>query len=165
MSGALWAKRDERGISRESLVSHFAGNPAFASLGTQAPVMQATGDQRTIALALYGVFSVMIAIVASRSLTLSVYFIRFTYVLFLSVCTFYLYAFYLCSFSWYTFPPCTFYCISTPGREGAGGGLSYKGTRIFFYERYPNSFPSLRGTNSTTTIYIKVPTQLWQQSF
>ena len=43
ISGALWAKRDERGISRESLVSHFAGNPAFASLGTQAPVMQATG--------------------------------------------------------------------------------------------------------------------------
>ena len=85
--------------------------------------MQATGDQRTIALALYGVFSVMIAIVASRSLTLSVYFIRFTYVLFLSVCKFYLYAFYLCTFSWYTFPPCTFYCISTPGREGGGGTL------------------------------------------
>ena len=39
----------------------------------------------------------MIAIVASPSLTLSLYFIRFTYVLFLSVCTFYLYAFYFSS--------------------------------------------------------------------
>ena len=58
---------------------------------------------------LYGVFSVMIAIIASRSLTLSVYFIHFTYILFLSVCTFYLYAFNLCAFSWYTFPPSTFY--------------------------------------------------------
>lgn len=66
---------------------------------------------------LYGVFSVMIAIIASRSLTLSVYFIHFTYILFLSVCTFYLYAFYLRTFSWYTFPPCTFYCISIRGRE------------------------------------------------
>jgi len=28
-----------------------------------------------------------------------------------------------------------------------------KGTRILFYGRVPNSFPSLRGTNSTTTNY------------
>ena len=51
--------------------------------------------------------------------------------------------------------------------EGGGGGvLPYKsdagarrkisttplkGTRIFFYGRVPNSFPHLKGTNSTTT--------------
>ena len=29
-----------------------------------------------------------------------------------------------------------------------------KGTRILFYGRVPNSFPPLRGTNSTTTNYI-----------
>ena len=29
-----------------------------------------------------------------------------------------------------------------------------KGTRILFYGRVPNSFPLLRGTNSTTTNYI-----------
>ena len=29
-----------------------------------------------------------------------------------------------------------------------------KGTRIFFYGRVPNSFPRLRGTNSTKTNYI-----------
>ena len=29
-----------------------------------------------------------------------------------------------------------------------------KGTRILFYERVPNSFPLLRGTNSTSTNYI-----------
>ena len=28
-----------------------------------------------------------------------------------------------------------------------------KGTRILFYGRFPNSFPPLRGTNSTTTNY------------
>ena len=40
-----------------------------------------------------------------------------------------------------------------------------KGTRILFYGRVPNSFPPLRGTNSITTNYIKVPRQLWRQSF
>ena len=40
-----------------------------------------------------------------------------------------------------------------------------KGTRILFYGRVPNSFQPLRGTNSTTTNYIKVPAQLWHQSF
>ena len=29
-----------------------------------------------------------------------------------------------------------------------------KGTRILFYGRVPNSFPPLKGTNSTTTNYI-----------
>ena len=53
--------------------------------------------------------------------------------------------------------------------EGPGGILRYrsdgsarrtisrtppKGTRILFYRRVPNSFPSLRGTNSTTGNYI-----------
>ena len=52
---------------------------------------------------------------------------------------------------------------------GGGGVLAYKsdrgarrkflrtllkGTRILFYGRVPNSFPLLRGTNSTTTNYI-----------
>ena len=65
-------------------------------------------------------------------------------------------------------------------RDGGGGVLPYKsdggarrkisrtplkGTRILFYELVPNSFPPLKGTNSTTTNYIKVPRQLWQQSF
>ena len=106
----------------------------------------------------------MIAIVVSRSLTLSIYFTHFTYILFLSVCTFSLYAFYLCTFSWYTFPPCTFYCISIWEGGGGRGVLFYKSTRILFYGRDPNSFPPLRGTNQTTTNYIKVPRQLWQQS-
>ena len=57
-----------------------------------------------------------------------------------------------------------------PGRGGGGGGaecswnwlMHYqsninappKGTRILFYGHVPNSFPPLRGTNSTTTNYI-----------
>ena len=39
------------------------------------------------------------------------------------------------------------------------------GTRILFYGRVPNSFSPLRGTNSTTTNYMKVLRQLWQQTF
>ena len=53
-----------------------------------------------------------------------------------------------------------------PGVQVGGGGVvalllykSYgrtplKGTRILFYGRVPNSFPPVRGTNSTTTNYI-----------
>ena len=33
-------------------------------------------------------------------------------------------------------------------------GTPLKGTRILFYGRVPNSFPPLRGSNSTTTNYI-----------
>ena len=40
-----------------------------------------------------------------------------------------------------------------------------KGTRILFYGRVQNSFSPLRGTNSTTTNYMKVLRQLWQQKF
>ena len=78
MSGALWAKRDERGISRESLVSRFAGNPAFASLGTQAPVMQATGDQRTNARisVFYMAFSLKWSQLSYRGLSLSLSILR-----------------------------------------------------------------------------------------
>ena len=57
----------------------------------------------------------------------------------------------------------------SPGEGGGGMVLPYKsgggalrkisrtplkGTRILFYGRVPNSFPPLRGTNSTTTNYI-----------
>ena len=57
----------------------------------------------------------------------------------------------------------------TNSQEGGGGVLAYKsdggaprkfsrtplkGTRILFYGSVPNSFPLLRGTNSTTTNYI-----------
>ena len=41
--------------------------------------------------------------------------------------------------------------------EGARQKISrtlLKGTRILYYGHVPNSFPSLRGTNSTTTNYI-----------
>ena len=56
---------------------------------------------------------------------------------------------------------------SSNSLRGGGGVLPYKsdegvnrnvsrtplkGTRILFYGRVPNSFPLLRGTNSTTTI-------------
>ena len=33
-------------------------------------------------------------------------------------------------------------------------GKKVKGTRILLYGHVPNSFPPLRGTNSTTTNYI-----------
>ena len=57
--------------------------------------------------------------------------------------------------------------------EGGGGVLPYKsdggvnrnvsrtplkGTRILFYGRVPNSFPTLRGTNSTTVNHITAGT-------
>ena len=62
---------------------------------------------------------------------------------------------------------------SLRGGGGGGGVLSYKsdggvnrnvsrtplkGTRILFYGRDPNSFPPLRGTNSTTVNHITVGT-------
>ena len=62
-----------------------------------------------------------------------------------------------------------YYLNKTVDFDPGGGVLSYKrdggarrkisttplkGTRILFYGRVPNSFPPLRGTNSTTTNYI-----------
>ena len=60
--------------------------------------------------------------------------------------------------------------LISPGGDGGGGGYypikvtgvlvgrisrtPLKGTRILFYGRVPNSFPPLRGTNSTTTNVI-----------
>ena len=45
-------------------------------------------------------------------------------------------------------------CKSDGGARRKISKASLKGTRILFYGRVPNSFPPLRGTNSTATNYI-----------
>ena len=92
-----------------------------------------------------------------------------------SLCIFYPFYVYTFSFSVYVLFVCIlfahFFLVYVSSvhfllykHTGAGGVLSYKSTRILFYGRDPNSFPPLRGINQTTTNYIKVPRQLWQQS-
>ena len=161
-------------MSQARWTRHFARTPCLALRGKfrvllawhSSACLQDKGDQRTNALA----FFIWCFLCNDRNCRIAVS--HSLYIFY----TFYVYTF---SFSVYVFFVCIlfvhFFLVYVSSvhfllykHMGGGGGgrgvLFYKSTRILFYGRDPNSFPPLRGTNQTTTNYIKVPRQLWQQS-